>query len=371
MIDQLLAIWMSILGALAGIIISLRVSLPFVIKDARGRKSEIDSRLQQALEPYKKILDDLLSGIESYNSRLMDDNYDGFWAALREYISTQYKYVTGRLFPEEDVPLHPAYIPTIFETVKKSSDIDLGTKPSRKKWRSFLIRFTNPDFHKDLEWLFSESARLGGRIEWFERVKSIINFLTIAVITTALLCLFSLVLLVHSNILWSYVLALLAIILFIYLTIRAIFLAKKSSGISLVKEMLCLLICVLVSLVVICGYIGAFVVPRISESTGHQHTALKAFKGDESSIPSFLKIFGTEPSKKESLQGPNDTSGGNGTIEVVGTQEMKILKSREKSPSEKAPLKVNDVLHPDPLTKSKNKGKGLNRKNTPTNLDQQ
>ena len=302
----------------------------------------------------------------------MGDNYDGFWASLREYISTQYRYVTGRLFPEEDVPLHPAYIPTIFETVKKSSD-DLDTKPSRKKWRSFLIRFTNPDFHKDLEWLFSESARLGGRIEWFERVKSIINFLTIAVITTALLCLFSLVLLVHSNILWSYVLALLAIILFIYLTSRAIFLAKKSSGISLVKEMLCLLICVIVSLVVICVYIGALVVPRISESTGHQHTALKAFKGDESFIPSFLNIFGPEPSKKEVLQESDEPSkdanstsdGSNEKMDPTGGGPTKIkgvdtghedYKSKEKSPSDKAPLKIDDALNPESLTKAKNKG---------------
>ena len=374
MIDQLLAIWMSILGALAGIILSLRVSVPFVIKDAEERKSETDSKIEQALKPYKKMLGDLNSDpsiSQNPDGCFVHNNYDIFWKSLRENIKYGYKLITGRKFPE-DIPLEQEYILTIFQTVKEKAPNHLeGEVLLTKKWQSFLIGFTNPDFHKKLEWLCSEFSRLKSRIEWLKDVESIINFLTIAVITTALLCLFSLVLLVHSNILWSYVLALLAIILFIYLTIRAIFLAKKSSGISLKKEMLCLLICVLFSLVVMYGYMGAFVVPRISESTGHQHTELKAFKGDESIIPSFLKIFGPEPSKKESLQGFNDTTGGNGTIEVVGTLEIKIIKSRKESSSEKASLKVNDVLDPDTLTKSKNEGEGLNHKNTPTNLGQQ
>jgi len=391
MIDQLLAIWGSILGALAAVVLTVRTSIPLVFGDAKiefnSTNEKINSKLVSFARGTKKVWG--LNGqpfrdteIPDIFSRILDENeqnkktgvycqidlHQEFWKKGRECIAKAYYHVTGSNLTNHIEDFE--YDDLVSINSKISANInDESLSDPEKKCREFLVQFAALDFYRGLDQLYSERKNQEKRIKWLESTEKATGILSVCSLILIVMCVVSSILVIHAQILWGYLLAIIAIILFVCLVGCAMFRPGRFIWRKVGTVVLLLLV----------SFFGLrSCLPGISDRS------LQAFKYDKTD----RALFSIEWFKETLIQEANDTpkdanSTSDGSNEKMDPTEggpprikgvdagHEDYKANEKSPSEKAPLKVNDVLHPDPLTKSKNKGKDLNHKNTPTNLNQQ
>jgi hypothetical protein len=393
MIDQLLAIWGSILGALAAVVLTVRTSIPLVFGDARielnSTNEKINSKLVSFARGTKKVwgpngqpfpgkeIPDIFARILDENEQNKQtgvycqiDLHQEFWKNGRECIAKAYYHVKGSNLTDhiEDYDDFVSMNSKMFDDIR-----GLSLSDPEEACRRFLNQFAALDFHRGLHQLYLEHKSQEKRIKWLESTTKATGILSVCSLILIMMCVVSSILVIHAQILWGYLLALIAIILFACLVGCALFRPGRSIRWKAVGTVLLLLVSF---------FSLRSCLPGISDRS------LQAFKYDKTDRALFLRILSIEWFKEALIQESNDTpkdansnsdaltekkdptEGGPAKIKGVDTGH-EDYKANEKSPLDKAPLKVNDVLDPDLLTKSKNKGKDLNSKDTPTKLDQQ
>lgn len=397
---ELLAIWGTILGALAAVAFTVQTSIPYLIMNAENelevKQKNIFLELTRFAVETERVWGnnkeqisyrDLPKTFQTLNENEKNfESFDKFWNDASRFIEDAYCHVTGDRLTKQIVNVNDSGLKyNYFVSINNRifEDIDGLTLNSRQKaCQDFLRQFSTVDFHKRLDQLYSELVSKKNRLSWSKRMKTVISRFLYCSLVLICLCLVSAICLTHAWIFWSYVVALFSISLFLFLIFsyfafefgeKSKMSEKKANAIRRYPKIsagvvACLLMCLIMA------DIKFSIMPRIIqfETTS---TKLNPFYGDESWIPPCLLKGAAGHSVKDNpdhapnvasnvtnsnSDNSNDTKpltqqAGRTEGKAIDTKYEDEQQSDERSTSDKSFSQASDHAKPDALKQSINK----------------